>query len=219
MVKQLDHRSPNVEGSDILTHVSSYYTEKLRVHGTTPQGVDWNGADGQRIRFEQLAKIITTDRFSISDLGCGYGSFYEFLEPRYAEFSYLGYDVADAMVKAAQTRIRQSASVSISLGAIPQQETDYAVASGIFNVRLNQECDIWRQYVNDTLESLNRTTRLGFAFNCLTTYSDADRIRRDLFYANPCEMFDHCKSRYSRHVALLHDYGLYEFTVLVRKNV
>lgn len=219
MVKQLGPQSQNLEGSDILTHVSSYYTEKLRVHGTTPRGVDWNGADSQRLRFEQLAKIITSDRFSISDLGCGYGSFYEFLELRYAEFTYLGYDVASAMVEAAQARIPQSASVTISVGAIPQQETDYAVASGIFNVRLDQRSDIWRQYVNDTLDSLNRTTRLGFAFNCLTTYSDADRIRSDLFYADPCEMFDNCKRRYSRHVALLHDYGLYEFTVLVRKNV
>ena len=30
-------------------------------------------------------------------------------------------------------------------------------------------------------------------------------------------MFDLCKRRYSPRVALLHDYPLYEFTVLVRK--
>jgi hypothetical protein len=31
-------------------------------------------------------------------------------------------------------------------------------------------------------------------------------------------VFDHCKRRYSRHVALPHDYGLWEFTVRVRRE-
>jgi hypothetical protein len=57
----------------------------------------------------------------------------------------------------------------------------------------------------------------GFAFNCLTSYSDAERKRDYLYYADPCALFDLCKRRYSRNVALLHDYGLYEFTLLVRK--
>ena len=28
-----------------------------------------------------------------------------------------------------------------------------------------------------------------------------------------------CQRRYSRHVALLHDYPLYEFTIIVRRTV
>ena len=46
----------------------------------------------------------------------------------------------------------------------------------------------------------------------------AERMKDYLFYADPGELFDHCKRRYSRWVALLHDYGLYEFTILVRKE-
>jgi hypothetical protein len=53
----------------------------------------------------------------------------------------------------------------------------------------------------------------------LTSYSDPDRMRPDLYYANPGEIFDQCKQRYSPQVALLHDYGLWEFTVLVRKDL
>ena len=68
-----------------------------------------------------------------------------------------------------------------------------------------------------TLNELDRTSRLGFAFNCLTSYSDADKKRDYLYYADPCKLFDLCKRRYSKQVALLHDYGLYEFTILVRK--
>jgi hypothetical protein len=41
-------------------------------------------------------------------------------------------------------------------------------------------------------------------------------MRADLYYADPAFYVDQCLSRFSRHVTLLHDYPLYEFTVLVR---
>ena len=68
------------------------------------------------------------------------------------------------------------------------------------------------------LDALNAGSRLGFAFNCLTGYSDADRMRPDLYYGDPLWFFDLCKRKYARNVALLHDYGLYDFTIIVRKD-
>ncbi len=65
---------------------------------------------------------------------------------------------------------------------------------------------------------VGRLSLQGFAFNALTSYSDPEYMRDDLFYADPSWLFDHCKRTYSSQVALLHDYGLYEFTILVRKN-
>jgi hypothetical protein len=93
---------------------------------------------------------------------------------------------------------------------------DYTVASGIFNVKLDVPVDEWREYVLSTLETIARLSSKGFAFNMLTSYSDADKMRDDLYYGDPRFFFDLCKREYSRHVALLHDYGLYEFTMIVR---
>jgi hypothetical protein len=42
-------------------------------------------------------------------------------------------------------------------------------------------------------------------------------MRDDLYYADPLFFFDYCKTRFSRFVTLIHDYPLYEFTILVRK--
>jgi hypothetical protein len=55
----------------------------------------------------------------------------------------------------------------------------------------------------------------------LTKYSDAERMagRPDLFYGDPLFFFDFCKRNFSRNVALLHDYGLYDFTIIVRKDI
>jgi hypothetical protein len=67
----------------------------------------------------------------------------------------------------------------------------------------------------NTIADLASLGTRGFAFNALTAYSDADRQRPDLYYADPLELFGHCRT-FSRFVALLHDYPLYEFTLLVR---
>ncbi len=66
------------------------------------------------------------------------------------------------------------------------------------------------------LDIFDRLSTQGFSFNLLTNYSDREYMRDDLYYAEPCRLFDHCKRRYSRQVALLHDYGLYEFTILAQ---
>ena len=105
------------------------------------------------------------------------------------------------------------------MGSRSPRVADYAVASGIFNVAPDQERAAWEQHIVDTLDAMHVATKRGFAFNCLTTYSDAEYCRPHLYYGDPCFFFDHCKRRYSRQVALLHDYGLYEFTIIVRKDV
>jgi hypothetical protein len=109
-------------------------------------------------------------------------------------------------------------SVRFSASAEELQSQDFAVASGIFNVKLAVERDRWQDYVIDVIEELDALSRTGFAFNMLTAHSDPDRMRDDLYYGNPAFYFDHC-IRFSRNVALLHDYGLYEFTILVRKDL
>lgn len=200
----------------ILSEVAAYYSKKLIEHGATPNGVDWNGLESQKLRFNQLCKIIDKpDNYSINDLGCGYGAMYEFLLGTTANLSYCGIDVSEKMIEAARQRTNDQARFIVS--DKPDRISDYGVASGIFNVRLASTDEDWQSYIEATLDILDQTSRLGFSFNCLTSYSDPEKMRKYLYYADPCKLFDFCKRHYSRNVALLHDYGLYEFTILVRK--
>lgn len=202
----------------IHSDVARYYAEKLQEHGDTPRGVDWNGEQGQVLRFAQLLRVVDiAAAFSINDLGCGYGAMFEHLQAAGGAFSYHGYDLAEDMILAARKRHAGASNADFHVAAAPTQEADYGVASGIFNVRLGHTDSGWMEYMRSTLDSMNQTSRRGFAFNCLTSYSDADRMRDYLYYADPCALFDLCKRRYSRNVSLLHDYDLYEFTILVRK--
>lgn len=207
------------KNNDLLDEVANYYSEKLAKHGETPLGVDWNGEESQILRFEQLCKVINRNEdFSLNDLGCGYGALFDFLSDRYQGFSYLGVDVSGPMVRAAEQRFAGRPRARFISAAQPNSVADFSVASGIFNVRLGRTDADWVAYLQATLDVLDGCSRHGFAFNCLTSYSDADKMRDYLYYADPCAVFDYCKRRYSRNVALLHDYQLYEFTILVRKQ-
>ena len=203
----------------MLAEVADYYSAKLAEYGVTPRGVDWNGEESQILRFEQLTKVMRQSRgFSLNDLGCGYGALSDYLRTKYQDFAYTGCDVSGDMILAARSRVAYNPKEQFLLADAPPEIADYGIASGIFNVKLGRSDTEWFEYLEATLEVLNRTSQLGFAFNCLTTYSDTERMRSYLYYADPCALFDLCKRRYSRHVALLHDYGLYEFTIIVRKN-
>ena len=201
-----------------LGKVRDYYTCKLAEHGTTPAGVDWNSSDSQRLRFEQLLKVCGAKReFTITDYGAGYGALIDTLVEKGYRFQYRGFDISREMVETGRSRYAQRADcefVAVDAELVP---TDFVVASGIFNVTLGTSLAEWKKYVLQTLARLNELALSGFAFNVLTKYSDPERMRPDLYYADPCFLFDHCKRNFSRNVALLHDYELYEFTMIVRK--
>lgn len=202
-----------------LLEIAQYYSDKLHEFGDNSRGVDWNGEEGQILRFAQLSKVIDgKSGFSINDLGCGYGALYDFLAERHIDFSYTGIDISEKMIEAALMRNGEKLLCRFVHSSAPDRTADYGVASGIFNVRLGKSDTEWKTYIADSLDLLHQTSEKGFAFNCLTAYSDSDKMRDYLYYADPCEIFDMCKRRYSRNVALLHDYDLYEFTILVTKK-
>ena len=209
----------NSKKTKLLSAVEAYFTKKLVEHGDTPRGVDWNGEESQIIRFEQLCKVINPEKsvFTLNDLGCGYGALLDYLRGKHSAFSYLGIDVSHEMIRSAEQRHASVPEARFITSAEPDRLADYGVASGIFNVRLGRTDDEWFDYLQGILDILDRTSTLGFAFNCLTSYSDEHKKRDDLYYADPCRLFDLCKKRYSRQVALLHDYGLYDFTIIIRK--
>jgi len=202
----------------ILEPVEEYYSQKVKAHGPTAKGVDWNSADSQKLRFKQLLKVCdTSTAFSINDYGCGYGALVEYLNERACVFKYRGFDISEQMIIRARELHEGLDCCEFSPEESFLKPADYTVASGIFNVRLEAADEEWKTYIIDALEKIGRLSEKGFAANFLTIYSDSDRMRPDLYYADPCFLFDHCKKHFSRNVALLHDYDLYEFTILVRK--
>lgn len=203
----------------ILANVEQYYSEKVTTHGAQAVGVDWNSQESQFLRFEQLLKVCdSSDTFSINDYGCGYGALVDYMTKQGYGFNYYyGFDLSRQMINQAIGLHGSLEQCVFSAEKSRIHPLDYTVASGIFNVKSEVNNQEWEKYLLTTLEEIAAISNKGFAFNVLTKYSDSERMRSDLYYADPCYLFDYCQRHFSRNVALLHDYDLYEFTIIVRK--
>lgn len=208
-----------MKSAEIKNKVSEYYSEKLNQWGPVPQGVDWNSRESHEIRFEQLLKVCDSSGFfSINDLGCGYGALYGYMKEREYDFEYHGYDLSKSMIEKARSLYQDEPHCRFTQSD-HLEEADYTTACGLFNVKMDVDARDWERYVLEVLGKIDQASRRGFSFNILTHYSDAEYMKDHLYYPDPCFYFDYCKKKFSRHVALLHDYPLYEFSILVRKDI
>jgi len=203
--------------SDLLESVEQFFSKKVRELGPTPEGADYNSPQAQEVRFVQFLKLFDhTKKFSINDYGCGYGALAHFLLGCGYNFKYFGFDISKDMIAYAQELMPEGADWIFFDDEARLVPADYTIACGIFNLKFDAGVSAWESYIFDTIDTMVKISKLGFGFNMLTKYSDKDRMRPDLYYGDPLFFFDYCYKKFPRNVALLHDYGLYDFTILVR---
>ncbi|MBK8617447.1 MAG: methyltransferase domain-containing protein [Anaerolineales bacterium] len=202
-----------------LGQIKTYFDTRIQEHGASPRGSDWNGEESQNIRFDQILKVIEGNTpFSLLDYGCGYGALADYIETKGFSAEYIGFDILESAIETARKKYEGKAQHIFTFDKTILPVCDYTVSSGIFNYRAENNFEAWTEYILTTLNDFNKLSRRGFSSNFLTKYSDADRMRPDLYYADPLFLFDYCKRNFAKNVALLHDYRLYDFTIIVRKD-
>lgn len=195
----------------------AYYTRAISRHGAEPLGVDWRCAASQEMRFVQLLKACDFSApFSLNDLGCGYGALVGFLRKRHAgaAIDYVGIDLSPAMIAAARRLWRRT---RFMVGSVCPGIADYSVASGIFNVKLDQPRAVWERFVTATLRDLHAASRRAFAVNFLAPTAPGQPAVTALYRTAPAPWIRYCERELGGGVDLIADYGLREFTLIVRK--
>lgn len=208
--------------SNELKKVDDLYTGNLREKGTVSTAVGWSSPESQQLRFEKLTTVID-DRsvpVSINDYGCGYGAHLEYLikQCRIPISAYHGYDLSQPMLAAARENLGFfEGELDLRHAQEITTTADFSFVSGTFNVKFDSSYDEWKAYIEAKLAEIDSYSTRGFAFNLLSTYVDWQVPH--LFYGDPCYWFDLCKRKFSKRVAILHDYPLYEWTIVVRKDL
>lgn len=198
-----------------LDEVSRFMEGLLEREGTTPCGVGFRSKENQALRFAPLLGVIDGDStsFTVNDLGCGFADLNGYIRRKGLSMSaYRGYDLSEKMLDVAATRVGSEATLVRARKL--DQVADYSFACGIFNMKLDASDDVWTEYMKAVIHNLHEHSSRGFAFNSLTTY--VEYREPHLFYADPLEMFDYCKREISPRVTMVHDYPLWEWTILVR---
>lgn len=218
----LSLESAEIVKDTIYSQIENYFGNTISTYGPSPRGADWNSGEAQELRFSQLEKIIPPatqpGQGSLLDFGCGYGALLSYIRRRGLNCRYIGVDCVPRMIAEAKKLHKLDPYATFVCSREPTENVNIIVVSGSFNFKGKVEEADWKEFVLEQLDTINASATDGFAFNLLTSYSDEDKIRADLYYADPCFYFDYCKRHFSPNIALLHDYGAYEFTVLVRKS-
>lgn len=205
--------------TEVYESINSYYTQRVSRYGATPLGVDWSCVPTQELRFVQLLKLCDFSVFfSLNDLGCGYGALLAYLVKRHGEakIDYLGIDVSPAMVRRGKRLWRNQKDKRFVVGHVSPRIANYSIASGIFNVKLEQPLVRWERFIAVTLADMAATSRQGFAVNFLAPLPGGTRV--SMLYRTPAERWiRYCEQELRCSAELLEKYGLQEYTLLVRK--
>lgn len=207
---------PGEQVSEALAQVERLYSADVERHGPSPRSVGWKDVSSQRLRFVKLAQLLAArdeEPITVNDLGCGYGAMFAFLDEMVGVRlgRYYGYDLSEAMLQHAREATDERAQ--LIRAAAPTHVADYTFASGPFYVKGTATDAAWQEHVQESLRRMAEKSRLGFAFNQMTTF--VDFRQENLFYADPGAFFEFCKREISPYVTLVHDYPLYEWTMLV----
>jgi len=205
-----------------LKKIEDLYTGNLKAQGTVSTAVGWNSPESQQLRFEKLTTVIEdrTSPVSINDYGCGYGAHLEYVIKQCGiqVAAYHGYDLSESMLAAAKENLGFfKGELDLRRAKDIATTADFSFVSGTFNVRFDSTYEDWRAFIEAKLAQIDAHSTRGFAFNLLSSYVDWQDPH--LFYGDPSYWFDLCKRKYSKCVALLHDYPLHEWTIVVRKHV
>jgi SAM-dependent methyltransferase len=206
----------------VYSDIEAYYSARVARYGATPMGVDWSCQATQSLRFVQLLKVCDFSvAFSLNDIGCGYGALAAFLAVRHpkSKIDYLGVDLSRAMIQRARRR-HTAPDRRFTTRTTGFRIADYSVASGIMNVSLGHSRATWEGFVARTLAQMRRTSRLGFSVNFLADATcprtSADPSVDDLYRTSPERWIRYCEDELDCSVKTVADYGMKEFTLLVR---
>lgn len=206
---------------DTLTKIEELYSANLKTHGSVSSAVGWPKPNDQDLRFEKLTSIVEVssgEPITVNDYGCGYGAHLSYLVEKCGLniAAYNGYDISSEMLEEAEQQLSWfDGDLNLLCESDISTVADFTFVSGTFNVRFDATDDEWQEFIEGKLAEIAKHSTKGFSFNLLSTYVDWEA--EDLFYGDPLYWFDYCKRKFSKEVALLHDYPLYEWTLLVRK--
>ncbi|NQV83786.1 MAG: methyltransferase domain-containing protein [Rhodospirillales bacterium] len=221
MVETLAQAIETLERSrSMLEPVLATFDARLAQFGADPRSAFWRDGDWQRRRYDILSRLFAPGDgqggISITDFGCGYGAFFEYLKDRpvMTASRYTGIDMSAAMIEQAEANIHDPRA-KFQRHLIATEAADYTFVCGTYNMSMDADRAEWGDYVKASLAQLWSQTNTALGFNMLR--SDAPEKYQSLYYADGEEFLDFCRTTLSANVEFSNDSPLPDWTIFIRR--
>ncbi|MBH73356.1 MAG: SAM-dependent methyltransferase [Rhodospirillaceae bacterium] len=201
--------------------IIDHYETCLENHGDNNLGVDWPDKCDAATRYQVMLDIVKgSDRETIIDFGCGAGHLLEYIQTHNMKnIDYIGLDISPKFIALCRRKwphhdfIQQD--VLEKSDTIP--EADYIVMNGVFTEKCTLPNQVMFSYMQRVIKLMWPKTRKGLAVNVMST--NVDWKRKDLFHLSKRDFSKFLTAEISPNFLFREDYGLYEYTAYVHRDV
>ena len=212
-IKSLIHKILNKE-------ISNIYNKRFDTFNNTPKGVFWNSKLSQDLRLniilDKILQNTKSDEFSIADIGCGYGRFYEILKERNLDdkVKYHGFDINQKIINFCKNN-KDFVNVKFGISALPFDDTDYVVMSGTYNLTPTNDISLWEDYIIKNLTNNWKFVRKAMIFNCLI--KEKRKIEKKLYYTELSWIKKICERNFCDPEVIKHNLLKDDITIILKK--
>ena len=212
-IKSLIHKILNKE-------ISNIYNKRFDTFNNTPKGVFWNSKLSQDLRLniilDKILQNSKSDKFSIADIGCGYGRLYEIIRERKLDgkVQYHGFDINQKIISFCRNNI-DFENIKFSMSAFPLNKTDYVVMSGTYNLTPTNNIYLWEDYIIKSLTSNWKLVQKAMIFNCLI--KEKRKIEKKLYYTELSWIKKICKRNFRDPEVIKHNLLKDDITIILKK--
>ena len=184
----------------------AYYDALASKFSDSALASGWINSHTQYSRFQVLSMMSDFTDASVLDVGCGVGTFVDYLDQENLTCDYMGIDSSSKMIETARERYPNHVFKQVDfLDDDFFISSDYVIASGLLSYRVSDP----NAYLESSIYKLFKMSSKGLAFNCLSTVNEESSR---LMSFDPSDVFDLCR-QWTPYVSLHHHYLLNDFTV------
>lgn len=204
-------------------NIVAHYESCLEKYGDTHKGVDWPDEQDVYARYKVMLDVISpavSGNVSLLDFGCGASHLYEYILNNKLDFiQYSGLDLSEKFVDLSRRKYPniQFFCLDILDDQIHLPSFDYIVMNGVFTEKRDLSFDEMFSYFKRVVRRIFAYTRIGFAFNVMSSHVDWERD--DLFHLPLDVLADFLIEELTRDFVIRNDYGLYEYTTYVYRRL
>ena len=204
--------------------LQEHYESCVIKHGSNAKGMDWPSPEDLSKRFQVLTEIMefsseSNKQVDVLDLGCGVGLLIDYMAEvgTISKIKYYGLDRSPIMIDLATKRHPEFTFgvCDILIDKLPDNSTDYIIMNGLFTEKRELTFDQMFSFFISMISEAFRVARKGISFNVMSSHVDWQR--NDLFHVELDRLVSHLIKQCSRNIVIRMDYGLYEYTVYVKK--